>query len=68
MFVFYPEDGDSIFLRIVGGLSQNVRLQIQEYSVIHKPLRFTDIYIHVDLGEIGWSGVDWIGLAQDRNR
>jgi hypothetical protein len=22
----------------------------------------------VDLGEVGWSDVDWIGLAQDRNR
>jgi hypothetical protein len=24
--------------------------------------------IKMDLGEIGWGGVDWIGLAQDRNR
>jgi hypothetical protein len=24
--------------------------------------------IRMDLGEVGWSGVDWIGLAQDRNR
>jgi hypothetical protein len=22
----------------------------------------------MDLGEVGWGGVDWIGLAQDRNR
>jgi hypothetical protein len=22
----------------------------------------------MDLGEIGWGSVDWIGLAQDRNR
>jgi hypothetical protein len=22
----------------------------------------------VNLGEVGWSDVDWIGLAQDRNR
>jgi hypothetical protein len=22
----------------------------------------------IDLGEVGWGGVDWIGLAQDRNR
>jgi hypothetical protein len=22
----------------------------------------------MDLGEIEWVGVDWIGLAQDRNR
>jgi hypothetical protein len=24
--------------------------------------------IKLDLGEIGWGGVDWIGLAQDRDR
>jgi hypothetical protein len=24
--------------------------------------------IRTDLGEIGWDDVDWIGLAQDRNR
>jgi hypothetical protein len=24
--------------------------------------------IKKDLGEIGWGGVDWIGLAQDRSR
>jgi hypothetical protein len=22
----------------------------------------------MDLGEIGWDGVDWIGVAQDRNK
>jgi hypothetical protein len=24
--------------------------------------------IRMDLGEVGWSDVNWIGLAQDRNR
>jgi hypothetical protein len=24
--------------------------------------------INMDLEEIGWDGVDWIGVAQDRNR
>jgi hypothetical protein len=24
--------------------------------------------IKMDLGETGWGDVDWIGLAQDRNR
>jgi hypothetical protein len=24
--------------------------------------------IGMDLGELGWGEVDWIGLAQDRNR
>jgi hypothetical protein len=24
--------------------------------------------IRIDLGEVGWSDVDWIGLAQDRDK
>jgi hypothetical protein len=24
--------------------------------------------IKIDLGDVGWGGVDWIGLAQDRDR
>jgi hypothetical protein len=24
--------------------------------------------IRIDLGEVGWGEVDWIGVAQDRNR
>jgi hypothetical protein len=24
--------------------------------------------IRMDLGEVGWSDVDWIGLIQDRDR
>jgi hypothetical protein len=24
--------------------------------------------IRIGLGEVGWGGVDWIGLAKDRNR
>jgi hypothetical protein len=23
---------------------------------------------YIDLGEVGWGDVDWIGLAQDKNR
>jgi hypothetical protein len=30
-------------------------------------LRWVD-NIRMDLGEVGWGDVDWIGLAQDRNR
>jgi hypothetical protein len=26
------------------------------------------VNIRMDLGEVGWGDVDWIGLAQDRNR
>jgi hypothetical protein len=24
--------------------------------------------VKMDLGEMGWCGMDWIGLAKDRNR
>jgi hypothetical protein len=27
-----------------------------------------EISVLMDLGEVGWGDVDWIGLAQDRNR
>jgi hypothetical protein len=30
-------------------------------------LRLVD-NIRMDLGEVGWGNVDWIGLAKDRNR
>jgi hypothetical protein len=33
-----------------------------------KPRRRWVDNIRMDLGEVGWSHVDWIGLAQDRNR
>jgi hypothetical protein len=29
--------------------------------------RWIDI-IKMDLGEIGWGGMDWIGVAQDRDK
>jgi hypothetical protein len=30
--------------------------------------RWVDNIIRMDLGEVGWGDVDWIGLVQDRNR
>jgi hypothetical protein len=33
-----------------------------------KPNRRWMDNIRMDLGEVGWGDVDWIGLAQDRNR
>jgi hypothetical protein len=32
------------------------------------PRRWWVHNIRMDLGEVGWGDVDWIGLAQDRNR
>jgi hypothetical protein len=35
---------------------------------LERPRRMWMNTIRMDLGEIGWSCVDWIGLAQDRDR
>jgi hypothetical protein len=35
---------------------------------LRRPRRRWVDNITMDLGEIGWGAVDWIGLAQDRNR
>jgi hypothetical protein len=37
-------------------------------SPLRKPRRRWVDNIRKDLGEVGWRDVDWIGLAQDRNR
>jgi hypothetical protein len=33
-----------------------------------RPRRWWVDNIRMDLGEVGWGDVDWIGLAKDRNR
>jgi hypothetical protein len=33
-----------------------------------RPRRNWKVNIKMDLGEVGWGGVDWICLAQDRDR
>jgi hypothetical protein len=35
---------------------------------LERPRRRQVDNISMDLGEVGWGDVDWIGLAQDRNR
>jgi hypothetical protein len=35
---------------------------------LRRPRRRWVDHIRIDLGEVGWGDVDWIGLAQDRNR
>jgi hypothetical protein len=35
---------------------------------LERPRRRRVDNIKMDLGEVGWGDVDWIGLAQDRNR
>jgi hypothetical protein len=33
-----------------------------------RPRRRCEDNVRMDLREIGWGGMDWIGLAQDRNQ
>jgi hypothetical protein len=35
---------------------------------LRRPRRKCVDNIRMDIGEVGWSDVDWIGLAKDRNR
>jgi hypothetical protein len=40
----------------------------EEKGPLERPRRRWVDYIKMDLGELGWGGVDWICLAQNRNR
>jgi hypothetical protein len=40
----------------------------EEKSPLGRTIRKWVDNIMMDLGEVGWGDVDWIGLAQDRNR
>jgi hypothetical protein len=42
--------------------------KIEGRRSLEKPIHKWVDTTKMDLGEVGWSGVDWIGLAQDRNR
>jgi hypothetical protein len=43
------------------------RLLVGKRLLVRPRRRWVD-NIMMDLGEVGWSDVNWIGLAQDRNR
>jgi hypothetical protein len=42
--------------------------QPEEQRLLRRPRRRWKDNIRMDLLEIGWEGVDWIHLAQDRDR
>jgi hypothetical protein len=49
-------------------------LKYPNFTTVCKPTEVQSLIdtsqedIRMDLGEVGWGDVDWIGLAQDRNR
>jgi hypothetical protein len=54
-----------------GGEENAYRLLVgkpQGKKPVGRPRRRWLDNIRMDLGEVRWSDVDWIGLAQDRNR
>jgi hypothetical protein len=42
--------------------------KLEGKRLLGRPRRKWVDYITMDLGEVGWGDVDWIGLAKDRNR
>jgi hypothetical protein len=40
----------------------------EEKRPLGRPRRRWVNNVRMDLGDVGWGDVDWIGLAQDRNR
>jgi hypothetical protein len=56
-----PNGGKENYVQVIGGKARG-------REPLGRPrCRWVD-NIKMDLLEIGWGGVDWIGLAQDRNK
>jgi hypothetical protein len=53
--------GDEELVYVIGG-------KIRGKRPLGRPRRWCVDNIRLDLEEVGWGDVDWIGLAQDRNR
>jgi hypothetical protein len=51
----------------LNGGKEKYRLLVGKRPLVRPRRRWVD-NIKMDLLEIGWGGVDWIGLAQDKDR
>jgi hypothetical protein len=47
---------------------KNAYRKLEGKRLLVRPRRRWVDNIRMDLGEVGWGDVNWIGLAQDRNR
>jgi hypothetical protein len=45
-----------------------VRFNMYNKVPLGRPRRVLEVNVRMDLMEIGWEGVDWIHLAQDRDQ
>jgi hypothetical protein len=52
----------------MGGPSSKNGGKTERKRALGRPRRRWVDNIRMDLGEVGWSDVDWIGMAKDRNR
>jgi transcription termination factor 2 len=50
------------------GEKRNIYRLLVGKRPLGRPIRRWVNNIRMDLGEVGWGGVAWIGLAKDRNR
>jgi hypothetical protein len=50
------------------GEERNTYKLLEGKRLLGRPRRRWVENIRMDLGEVGWGDVDWIGLAKDRNR
>jgi hypothetical protein len=60
-------EGRKIYLKLKPGINKSRRLYIGKRP-LERPRRRWEDWIRMDLREIGFGGVDWIRLAQDRDR
>jgi hypothetical protein len=52
----------------IGATLRDYWWESQRKQTLARPRRRWEDNIRMELGEVGWGDVDWIGLAQDRNR
>jgi hypothetical protein len=50
------------------GKGKNAYNNFDEKPEVKRPMRRREDNIRMDLREIGWEGLDWMHLAQDRDQ
>jgi hypothetical protein len=67
-FALFAKYNDQVEEDEMGGACSLNSEEEDEKTPLERPRRRWPDNIRTDLGEIGLGGVDWIGLAQDRDR
>jgi hypothetical protein len=61
----YKQEIDYLEMRFLGSVLGNMDIWKE---IIYLTYVCMYVYILMDLREIGWDGVDWIDMAQDRDQ